>query len=126
MTNALTLFCVVNGESTSNAFKVKLDRDADVSDLKKLIKIEKAPRFDDVAADELTLWRVSLPIGSADDELPITLNAMADGGKRKLGLTDELLDVFGKKPPKKTIHVVVERPKGMLVFSRTVSSPTRV
>ncbi|KAG0286117.1 hypothetical protein BGZ96_009760 [Linnemannia gamsii] len=33
-----------------------------VDDLKKRIKIEKAPCFDDIAADELTLWSVSVPV----------------------------------------------------------------
>ena len=111
----LDLFCLVDGESTSSAFSVKISTEDTVDDLKKLIKTEKSPRFDDIAADELTLWRVSLPVGSTDDELPITLDAMADGDKMKLRPTDELSDVFGKKPPKKTIHVVVERPKGMSI-----------
>jgi len=109
----LNLFCLVDGESTSSAFSVKISTEDTVDDLKKLIKTKKSPRFDDIAADELTLWRVSLPVGSTDDELPITLDAMADGDKMKLRPTDELSDVFGKKPPKKTIHVVVERPKGV-------------
>ena len=53
--NCLTLFCLVDGEATSQAFSVEIDHTKTVDGLKKLIKTEKAPRFDDVAADELTL-----------------------------------------------------------------------
>jgi len=109
----LDLFCLVDGESTSSAFSVKISTKDTVDDLKNHIKTEKANDFRDFGADKLTLWRVSLPVGSTDDELPITLDAMAEGDKMKLRPTDELSDVFGKKPPKKTIHVVVERPKGV-------------
>ncbi|KAI9241257.1 MAG: hypothetical protein BYD32DRAFT_458061 [Podila humilis] len=58
--NHLTLLCLVDGEATSRAFSVDIDRTKSVDHLKKLIKLEKTPRFDDVAADELTLWRVSI------------------------------------------------------------------
>src|SRR6202012_5301589 len=58
----MSLFCLVDEEATSNAFSVKISSDNTVDDLKNLIKAKKTPRFDDVAADELTLWRVSVPI----------------------------------------------------------------
>lgn len=53
--NHLTLFCPVDGEATSRAFSVDIDRTKSVDRLKKLFKSEKTPRFDDVAADELAL-----------------------------------------------------------------------
>ncbi|KAF9393299.1 hypothetical protein BGX21_010806 [Mortierella sp. AD011] len=53
--NKLTLFCLVDGESTFNAFPVEIESTKTIGDLKKLdlkklIKTEKTPRFDDVAA----------------------------------------------------------------------------
>ncbi|KAF9574727.1 hypothetical protein EC968_005732 [Mortierella alpina] len=104
----LKLFCLVGGEPTSNAFSVKIRSTETADDLKKLIKTEKAPRFDDLAADELTLWHVSLPVQDDEDELPILLEALPD--KKKLRPTDDLSDVFQEKPPKKTIHILVQRP----------------
>ncbi|KAI8605438.1 hypothetical protein EDD21DRAFT_363568 [Dissophora ornata] len=53
--NYPTRFCLVDGEATSNAFPVLTSTAATVGELKKVIKAEKTPRFDDVAADELTL-----------------------------------------------------------------------
>ncbi|KAI8360927.1 hypothetical protein B0O80DRAFT_145818 [Mortierella sp. GBAus27b] len=103
----LTLFCLVEGEATSNAFSVKIPASDTIDGLKKLIKAEKAPRFDDIAADELTLWKVCIAIPD-DEEIHILLDRLNE--KKKLGPADELSDVFGEKPPKKTIHVIVKRP----------------
>ncbi|KAG0072983.1 hypothetical protein BGZ92_003966 [Podila epicladia] len=56
-TNMLTLFCLVDGESTS--FPVKIESTETIGDLKDEIKRKMTPRFDDVAADEervQTIW----------------------------------------------------------------------
>ncbi|KAF9314535.1 hypothetical protein BG003_004083 [Podila horticola] len=61
-----------------------------VDGLKKEIKHQKAPGFDDIAADELTLWRVSIPVADDNDEvddnndLPILLNNIPKNDKKKL------------------------------------------
>ncbi|KAF9287534.1 hypothetical protein BGZ68_001690 [Mortierella alpina] len=109
MADELKLICLVAAEPTSNAFSVKASSALIVDELKKLIKTEKSNDFSDVDADKLTLWRVSIPIPEDDDELPILLDALSD--KKKLRPTDDLSDVFEEKPPKKTIHVLVQRPQ---------------
>ncbi|KAG9064274.1 hypothetical protein KI688_003462 [Linnemannia hyalina] len=53
--------------------------------VKKLIKSEKSPRIDDVAADELTLWRVSVPITEDNDKIPIQLDNVTNNDRKKLG-----------------------------------------
>ncbi|KAK3817406.1 MAG: hypothetical protein J3Q66DRAFT_440169, partial [Benniella sp.] len=57
----LNIFCVIEGQMTS--FSVKIPSDDTVDDLKKAIKKEKPLKFDDSAADELTLWKVAIPAG---------------------------------------------------------------
>ncbi|KAF9899028.1 hypothetical protein BX616_003347 [Lobosporangium transversale] len=52
----------------------EIDPTKTVDGLKKHIKAEKTPRFDDVAADELTLWRVSHPVIAANKHQPILLS----------------------------------------------------
>lgn len=106
----LTLFCLVDGEATSQAFSVDIEQTKTVDQLKKVIKTEKAPRFDDVAADELTLWRVSIPIVEEDDELPILLDNVDDKVKKKLGPATRLSKVFPEDLPEETIQVIVQRP----------------
>ncbi|KAF9994042.1 hypothetical protein BGZ80_001265 [Entomortierella chlamydospora] len=105
----LTLFClVVDGEATSNAFSVEIDSNKTVDGFKKLIKAEKSPEFDDIVADKLTLWRVSIPDDNEDD-IPILLNSVSNDEKKKLKATSELIEVFEEKPPKKTIRIIVQR-----------------
>lgn len=105
--NHLTLFCLVDGESASSVFPVKLPMDDSIGDLKKLIKTEKAPEFDDIAADKLTLWRVSISVATNKHKL-IVLNEFESAAE--LDPTDDVSDVFPEAPPKKTIHIIVQRP----------------
>jgi hypothetical protein len=95
--NCLTFFYPVAGEATSQ-----------VDGLKKVFKTEKAPRFDDVAANELILWRVSILVVPANKHKPIVLNEVES--PTELDPTDDVSDVFPFAPPKKTIHVIVQRP----------------
>ncbi|KAF9081292.1 hypothetical protein BGX29_004602, partial [Mortierella sp. GBA35] len=107
--NRFNLFCLVNGEASSNAFSIKIPSTDTVDDLKDLIKTKKAPRFDDVAADELTLWKVSIPVVPANKHRPIVLNEFLEAAT-ELDPTDDVSDVFEDKLPKKTIHIIVQRP----------------
>ncbi|KAI1288806.1 hypothetical protein EDD11_009648 [Mortierella claussenii] len=101
--NLLTLFCVVDGES--RPFSVKIESTETISALKDEIKKKKSPRFDDVAADELTLWSVSIPIADDDDddddddELPIYINNMPKRDKKKLkAVANTVSEIFGNSP----------------------------
>ncbi|KAI8356289.1 hypothetical protein B0O80DRAFT_497003 [Mortierella sp. GBAus27b] len=59
MTN-LKIWCLVNGMSSKEAFSVKIPSDDTVDDLKDLIKAKQAPKFDDIVASSLTLWKASI------------------------------------------------------------------
>ncbi|KAF8926352.1 hypothetical protein BGZ58_011269, partial [Dissophora ornata] len=82
--NHFTLFCLVDGEATSNVFSVEIDPTKTVGGLKKVIKAKMTPRFDDVAADELTPWCVSIPDDDDvddDDEQSILLDNVSEKKK---------------------------------------------
>ncbi|KAF9308033.1 hypothetical protein BG003_011704 [Podila horticola] len=104
----LGLVCVVDGESASNAFSVKVMTTDTIDDLKDAIKVKKTPKFDDIATDELTLWSVSIPVIAAEKHDAVALHTLHS--KEELLPTDELSDVFKETPPKKTIHIIVQRP----------------
>ncbi|KAF9346033.1 hypothetical protein BGX26_002495 [Mortierella sp. AD094] len=76
-----------------------------IGDLKDLIKTKKASRFDDVAADELTLWRVSIP-DDDDDDHPISLDSVLE--KKRLKATTKLSKVLGAESPEDTIHIIIQ------------------
>jgi len=109
---SITLLCLVKGNTTANAFSVKISRDEPISELKKAIKAEKQNDFAGVDADKLKLWKVEIP-GDRDNQLrnPILQDS------------DELLAIrkiskyFPDSPPEEHIHVIVKLPCKCLVQS---------
>ncbi|KAF9322726.1 hypothetical protein BG006_002104, partial [Podila minutissima] len=107
MTNMqLSLFCLVDGESTP--FPVEIESTKTIGDLKKAIKDDNAIAFADVDAKMLTLWRVSIPVLPKKERKNISLVNVPS--KEELDETDDVSDVFKETPPKKTIHIIVQRP----------------
>ncbi|KAF9342944.1 hypothetical protein BGX26_006584, partial [Mortierella sp. AD094] len=74
----------------------------DIGAFKELIKIKKSPEFDDIAADKLTLWHVTVPVVAATKHNAVLIKTIDN---KELLPTDELLDIFGDTPAKKTVHV---------------------
>ncbi|KAG0330716.1 hypothetical protein BG000_011552 [Podila horticola] len=108
--NIMTLFYLVDGEPTAHAFPVDIVPTKTIGVLKDLIMTKKTPGFDDVAADELTLWRVSIPDGDDDDDdLPILLDSIPGKDRKKLKAAREVSDIF-IKPARRMIHIIVQRP----------------
>ncbi|KAG0199630.1 hypothetical protein BGX28_007110 [Mortierella sp. GBA30] len=106
--NHLTLFCLVDGQPSSRAFEIEVTATRTVAHLKDLIKTKQTPAFDDITADQLTLWHVSVTIKEDDDETPILLANLPT--KKKLRATSKLFVVFAADLPEDTIHVIVQRP----------------
>ncbi|KAF9536462.1 hypothetical protein EC957_010882 [Mortierella hygrophila] len=94
---------------TSTAFSVEIEPTKTVDHLKNLIKAKKSPEFDTIAADKLTLWRVSISVVPANKHKPVVLDQFLEAAT-ELDPTDDVADVFSEKPPKKTIHIIVQRP----------------
>ncbi|KAF8931043.1 hypothetical protein BGZ58_007849, partial [Dissophora ornata] len=108
--NHFTLFCLVDGLPSSRAFPVKTSFADSVSDLKDLIKAKHAPVFDDIPASQITLWRVSIAVVAARKHEIITLDSLNDDAKEELVPTNDMSNVFETIPPKRTIHIIVQRP----------------
>ncbi|KAF9097082.1 hypothetical protein BGX29_008304 [Mortierella sp. GBA35] len=84
-----------------------MDATDSLGNLKQLIKAKEITRLADVPVDELTLWKVSVPI--TEDNVPLFFPAVAI--KKKLLDSDSLSDAFGDTPlPERTIHVLIECP----------------
>jgi hypothetical protein len=58
MSDMLNLNCWVLGNDRQRVFSVEIAKTKTVDGLKKAIKKEKEPEFDDYAADRLDLWKV--------------------------------------------------------------------
>ena len=57
---SITLFCLIKGNTSANAFEVVIEKDKSISHLKKVIKAEKALEFDNFPIDKLRLWKVMI------------------------------------------------------------------
>ena len=95
--------CSLHG-GDGRIFSVKIPKSGTVDGLKKAIKKEKEPEFDDYAADRLDLWMVSIP----DDERLIENVRKLDLVKNRcLRSTTKLSKVFADAPEDHHVHIVV-------------------
>ncbi|KAG0273467.1 hypothetical protein BGZ96_004838, partial [Linnemannia gamsii] len=104
--NTLTLFCLVDGEATSQAFPVEIESTKTIGDLKDAIKAKKAPEFDDTAANKLTLWRVSIP--KVKQSSAITIDSLGD--KTELNEPRTRLSLLFPESPDDNTYILVQRP----------------
>ncbi|KAF9991463.1 hypothetical protein BGZ79_004445, partial [Entomortierella chlamydospora] len=126
----LELNCIVEDESSS--FPVRILSTEKVGILKNAIKEAKKAKLDMFDANELTLYKVSIP-----DEEKIVIESDIEM-VRLAPSSMELWEKFGSVLPKKTIHVYVKPPQqdinvldvislippGVLYFHRPDRSPS--
>ena len=110
---SITLFCLVKGNTTANAFPIHIDKGQFIGDLKKVIKAEKHKTFHDIEADELKLWKKEIP----DDQDDLLSNLKLNDGDELLA-TREIGDYWTEKPPKRHIHVLVSPSEATSTSSR--------
>jgi hypothetical protein len=102
---SITLLCLVKGNTLANAFPVHIDGNSLVGDLKDVIKVKKAPEFDNFPADKLKLWKVEIRDDHNDQLSNLTLQ-----DNNELLATREIEEYWSEKPAKRSIHVIVEAP----------------
>jgi Crinkler effector protein N-terminal domain len=105
-----TLFCLVHGEPTTNAFPVKIARTDTVGDLKKLIKSEKENDFHNIDANKLRLWSVNIHVDNTSSLEELVLENNKDKGVQELLPVKRINRVFTDEPADEHIHVIIERP----------------
>ncbi|KAG0336120.1 hypothetical protein BG000_006920 [Podila horticola] len=104
----LNLFCLVDGEATSNAFSIKVPSTDTVDDLKNLIKTKKANDFSNIDADKLTLWGVLFLFSPSKRKEFIFLKDLPTA--RELYPMDTISDVFKDPLIEKSVNIIVQRP----------------
>jgi hypothetical protein len=114
MSNTVTIFCLVQGQSS--AFPIRISKSLFVADLKKEIKKEKAPELDDIATDRLELWKVDIPSHDAAAIQQLILKENEAQGVHLLDPTFEIEDYFSA-PERRHIHVMVKPPACKCHFS---------
>ena len=102
---SITLFCLVKGNTTANAFEVDIEKDKSISKLKEAIKAKNTQTFANVDAKDIKLWKVEI---SGDHDYQLRNLSLQDSDE--LLAINEIGDYWTEKPPKRHIHVLVEPP----------------
>ena len=107
----LQLNCFVLGDDPSCVFPVKIAATESVGTLRKLIKDEKKPELDHVAAGSLRLWNVSIPVDeSFGDSLKKTLGKRGLPENGQLSAVTRLSKIFREQPDDGQLHIVIKHP----------------
>ncbi|KAF8885865.1 hypothetical protein CPB84DRAFT_1850243 [Gymnopilus junonius] len=104
---SLSLYCWILGDDSERTFTVKIPKTDNVSILKKLIKEEKAPHLNHIAASDLDLWRVSFPV----DDLETALKNINLASYQKLSPPSKKVTTFFKNVAEDCLHVIVKVPE---------------
>ncbi|KAF9171922.1 hypothetical protein BGX21_007802 [Mortierella sp. AD011] len=107
MTN-LTLFCVVDGESSWRAFPVIVSPSDYIGSVKALIKEAKKPQFDHIPADELTLYKAEWLALDGLRDYRIFIRNMDE--QERLHPMELVRDVF-RNDISRQISVIISRPE---------------
>ena len=107
------LSCFVLGDDEERVFPVEIAKDKNVGILKKLIKEEKAPHLNHIAASDLDLWKVCLPIDDPASKQPQT--------GPPLRVNKRLSSLRDGDPSDDDLHILVKAPctpeQSSLLFS---------
>jgi hypothetical protein len=112
-----TIFCLIEGQE--NPFSVKITSNETVDQLKEAIKAKKFKTLEDVEADTLKLYHVSILTCDPINKKTI-INYVAKAQEEmkkpqlppKLDPASRLDDVFEGNPPERTLHIIVRIPSG--------------
>ncbi|CAG8514729.1 17147_t:CDS:2 [Dentiscutata heterogama] len=98
---SITFLCLVRGEPITRAFAIDIDSNMLVSYLKKVIKSELHPQFDNVPSKDIKLWKVEIRdnnIGNLDN--------LSSNDDNELLSTRKVKEYWPKTPEKEHIHII--------------------
>ncbi|KAG0080873.1 hypothetical protein BGZ93_011126, partial [Podila epicladia] len=103
----LVLFCLVDGQSTKQTWSVKALPADTVDDLKRAVKVARAPQYDHVPAGELHLRKVSIKNDPERDSLPTNISNVQ---YRELKAMDTVAEIYPQGAEHKTVQLMVMKP----------------
>ncbi|CAB4490851.1 unnamed protein product [Rhizophagus irregularis] len=110
----ITLSCLIQGTSLDKYFKITIDKNNDISDLKDIVWNKNKNTFSNIDANNLILWKVKIPISDKAKfkQLDFTESTIEGelGGTKINDASDEIKDVFGNSLVRKHIHIIIGQP----------------
>ena len=109
---ALELFCIIYPceKPSKLTFLITLENDKFVDHLKDAIKYKNANALKDIDANELTIYKVSIPRRSIVQTLDTLQFDESDDRVEELDPMDSLLEVFPNGVEKRHLHIVAKKP----------------
>ncbi|RGB32829.1 hypothetical protein C1646_743704 [Rhizophagus diaphanus] len=110
----ITLSCLIQGTSLDKYFKITIDKNNDISDLKDIVWNKNKNTFSNIDASNLIIWKVKIPISDKAKfkQLDFTESTIEGdlGGTKIDDATHEIKDIFGNSPVRKHIHIIIGQP----------------
>ncbi|KAI1311274.1 hypothetical protein EDD11_003520 [Mortierella claussenii] len=108
--DTLTLFCLISGERLSTAFPVEVLSSKTVGALKNAIKLEKATAFEHIDANDLVLWKATVPTDENAGTKRIVTHSTLDNKTELDNPRTSLSKLFPESLDDDT-YIIVEQPK---------------
>src|SRR2546421_420199 len=116
--STITLSCLVVGENPyENAFPVDIDTNKvkTVGHLKDAIKEKLHPKFENVTANDIKLWKVDISFEEENKKLElvntkINVNIKDELGGAELLPLSKISKHFPSQPADEHIHIIIQRP----------------
>ena len=114
--STITLSCLVIGENSyENVFEVVFGKNLEnvtVNRLKKAIKEELHPKFENVSPNDIKLWKVDIPLEEENKKLElvntkINVNIKEDLGGVELLPLSKISKHFTSQPVDEHIHIII-------------------
>jgi Crinkler effector protein N-terminal domain len=104
----MRLNCLVFGDTSYEAFPIKVARTMRIAQMKRLVKELIKPRLDEFPTEGLQLWKVDIDVVEFDDRKG-DFDSPQDipNSQRLRQAFDEVSDHWPEEPPKRALHVVV-------------------
>ncbi|PKC61493.1 hypothetical protein RhiirA1_524304 [Rhizophagus irregularis] len=111
----ITLSCLIQGTSLDKYFKITIDKNNEISDLKEIIWNKNKNTFYNIDANNLILWKVQIPVSDKAKfkQLSNFTESTIEGdlgGTKINDATADVKEIFGNSPAKKYIHIIIGQP----------------
>ena len=116
----LKLVCYVRNDDYKQTFEVEIDKTKTVAALRKAIKEEMRPRFDDIPADSFLLWNVSVHCNLNLKKEVKELRLVDDDSLHPLKI---LSDIFSSGLDSRYVHIIIDCPHSGELQLPNVSTP---
>ena len=118
----ITLTCLVYGEFTRNAFFVNIDKNANVDQLKKLIKDARPDILSNIVQSQISLWKVDIEYEPNANAIKVLEDAAAAPTLPVIDIKQNFSGVdlvpfrkishYFEDSPSSDIHIVADYPRG--------------